>query len=127
MKIEKHFTKISLLETCIDFFLLIILLNVASFTITVLEGEPRVLLFDLSWIFQFVLPFIYVVIHNIYHSESLLKVKSQNTPNVFLTEKPDIIIHEEYNTATNTNSKKSENIVKTPLTVDILLKEEAEI
>ncbi len=121
MKFGKHFTKISLLEICIDFFLLAVLLNVASFTITVLEGEPRLLLFDLSWIFQFVLPFLYVLIHNIYHSEALLILKYQNTPNIFLTEKPDNIICKDKSTFTYKEAKlsKDSNITKRPVSQEL--------
>ncbi len=86
MKQATHSRKTSLPRLFEHFVLMLILINVASFTITLLEASPRILLSNNSWTLQFIFPILYAFGQHILKSNSLITTDKRNIPNVFLLE-----------------------------------------
>lgn len=74
MKFEKSFFKISVKETLILSVLFFLILNGLIFLITVLQGNPRFLLYDTAWIIQIIFPFLYVIMQTSINRNGVLKV-----------------------------------------------------
>ncbi len=118
MKQATYLRKTSLSRLFVHFVLMLIIINVASFTITLLEGNPRFFLTEYSWTLQFVFPVLYTFAQHLLNSNTFIRPEKRNIPNVFLTEQAVIttkkeqtqpfqqkLKHVEPNTKTNTLKK----------------------
>jgi hypothetical protein len=95
MKIEKTFYKISLQETFLLLGLMLILFNGLIFTYTLITGNPRLLIYDSSWILQFVFPILYSIIMTSINRNGVLKITSFNNATA-LIEKIELLVRKRY-------------------------------
>jgi hypothetical protein len=95
MKIEKTFYKISLQETFLLLGLMLILFNGLIFTYTLITGNPRLLIYDSSWILQFVFPILYSISMTSINRNGVLKITSFNNATA-LIEKIELLVRKRY-------------------------------
>ena len=95
MKIEKTFYRISFKETFLLLGLLLILFNGLIFTYTLITGNPRILIYDSSWILQFLFPILYSIIMTSIHRNGVLKITSFNNATA-LIDKIELLVSKRY-------------------------------
>lgn len=74
MNFEKTLFKISFLDTFKYFVLMLIFINVPILIFNLLKGDPKLLLYDTSWIIQFGYPIIFTTVQIIINRNGILKV-----------------------------------------------------
>lgn len=74
MQFEKKLFKISLLETFLYFSLMFILLNGFFYIVSLIEGKPRFLSFESSWVTQVFFPVFYAIIQTAINRNGTLKI-----------------------------------------------------
>lgn len=78
MKTEKTFYKVSIQETFLLMGFMLILFNGLIFTFTLVTGNPRLLIYNTSWILQFVFPILYSIIWTSINRNGFLKISEFN-------------------------------------------------
>ncbi|MDX9697633.1 MAG: hypothetical protein RBT49_17710 [Bacteroidales bacterium] len=78
MKTEKTFYKVSIQETFLLMGFMLILFNGLIFTFTLVTGNPRLLIYDTSWILQFVFPILHSIIWTSINRNGFLKISEFN-------------------------------------------------
>lgn len=95
MNIEKRLLKISFIETFLYFGLMFILLNGSILLFTLIKGNPRLLIYNDSWVIQFLFPLIYSLIWTSLNRNGILNLTGFNNPNT-LFEKIESSINKRY-------------------------------
>ena len=95
MKIEKTFYRIELKETILLLGLMLILFNGLIFTYTLITGNPRLLIYDSSWVLQFGFPILYSIITTSINRNGVLKITSFNNATA-LIEKIELLVRKRY-------------------------------
>lgn len=84
MHIEKKLLKFSLTDAIRHFALLFMLLNGPISLFTVIQGNPRFLTHDSSWIMQILFPVVYSLIWTSVNRNGILKLTECNEPQAIL-------------------------------------------
>jgi hypothetical protein len=95
MNIEKKLLKISFSEAFLYFGLMFILINGAVLLFTSIEGSPRLLIYDSSWIIQFLFPLLYSIIWTSINRNGILYVTGIDNPKT-LIEKIESVLNKKY-------------------------------
>lgn len=96
MKFEKTFFKISVKETLILSVFFFSILNGLIFLITLLQGNPRFLLYDAAWIIQIIFPLLYVIIQTSINRNGVLKVTGYNDSTMLRQKLETLILKKGY-------------------------------
>lgn len=91
MQFEKKIFKLSLVEPFLYFILMFVLINLAFFMFSLIEGNPRFFAYDSSYIIQIVFPVFYVVILTSINRNGVLEV-TEFQDSVILTNKVDVYL-----------------------------------
>lgn len=95
MKTEKTLYKVSIQETFLQIGLMLILFNGLIFTFTLVTNNPRLLIYDSSWILQFVFPILYSIIMTSINRNGILKITQFNDTNA-LIERIESLMNKKY-------------------------------
>ena len=96
MKTEKTLFQISLLETFLYFALLLIVLNVPIFIFTLISGAPRLLIYDTSWITQFLFPIGVSIIWTSINRNGFLKLTMFNDSKPLIEKIESLVLKKGY-------------------------------
>lgn len=96
METERTSFKGSLLETFLYFGLVFVLLNGTTFMYTLIMGDPRLLVFNYSWIIQIGIPFVSSIIYTLINRNGVLKITDYNDLTPITTQIESLIFRNGY-------------------------------